>query len=50
MVADMFMQLTGPTVNGGSADSVHRALVELTGFTWGVTNIGTARVGGGAGA
>lgn len=50
MAADMYLKLEGPVVNGESADSVHKDLIELTGFNWGVSNMGTAGVGGGGGS
>jgi type VI secretion system secreted protein Hcp len=48
--ADMFLKLEGPVVNGESQDSVHKDLIEITGFNWGVNNMGTAGVGGGGGS
>lgn len=50
MAADMFLKLEGPVVNGESPDSVHKDLIEISGFNWGVTNLGTAGVGGGGGS
>jgi type VI secretion system secreted protein Hcp len=50
VAADMFLKLEGPAVNGESADSKHPDLIELSSFSWGVANHGTAGTGGGGGS
>jgi type VI secretion system secreted protein Hcp len=49
-VADIFLTLKGPDVKGESLDKVHKDMIEVLSFSWGQSNIGTASVGGGAGA
>jgi type VI secretion system secreted protein Hcp len=49
-VADIFLTIKGPDVKGESLDKVHKDMIEILSFTWGESNIGTASVGGGAGA
>jgi type VI secretion system secreted protein Hcp len=50
VAADMFLKLEGPDVKGESGDSVHKDLIELSSFSWGVSNLGTASTGGGGGS
>ena len=50
MAADMFLKLEGPDVKGESGDDKHKDLIEVQSFSWGVSNRGTAGVGGGGGA
>jgi type VI secretion system secreted protein Hcp len=50
MAADMFLKLEGPDVKGESGDAIHKDLIEILSFSWGVSNRGTAASGGGGGA
>jgi type VI secretion system secreted protein Hcp len=47
MAVDMFMKLAG--INGESQDSVHSGEIDVIGWNWGMSNTGTAHLGGGAG-
>ena len=45
---DYFLKLDG--VNGDSADRDHKQEIEISSFSWGMSNSGTASHGGGGGA
>jgi type VI secretion system secreted protein Hcp len=47
MAVDMFLKLEG--INGESEDSRHAKEIDIIGWNWGMTNTGTAHLGGGAG-
>jgi len=47
MAVDMFLKLEG--VNGESEDFKHAKEIDVIGWNWGVSNTGTAHLGGGAG-
>jgi type VI secretion system secreted protein Hcp len=49
MAVDMFMKLT-PDVKGESKDKKYANSIDVLAWSWGVSNSGTAHVGGGAGA
>src|ERR1700712_938232 len=44
----MFLKLEG--ITGESKDSVHKGEIDVLAWSWGMSNAGTAHVGGGAGA
>jgi type VI secretion system secreted protein Hcp len=48
MAVDMFFKLNG--VTGESKDKVHSKEIDVLSWYWGMTNSGTAHVGGGAGS
>src|SRR5271155_141355 len=48
MAVDMFLKLDG--VNGESKDKVHGKEIDVLSWSWGLTNSGSAHVGGGAGS
>jgi len=48
MAVDMFLQLDG--VKGESQDKVHTKEIDVLAWSWGMSNSGTAHVGGGAGS
>lgn len=48
--ADIFLTIKGPDITGESLDKVHKDMIEVLSFAWGVQNLGTAGTGGGAGA
>jgi type VI secretion system secreted protein Hcp len=47
MAVDIFLKLEG--VNGESKDQSHSSEIDVIGWTWGLSNTGTAHVGGGGG-
>ncbi|USI74900.1 Hcp family type VI secretion system effector [Sphingomonas morindae] len=47
MAVDMFLKLEG--VNGESEDAKHSKEIDIIGWSWGMSNTGTAHLGGGAG-
>lgn len=47
-MADYFLKIDG--IAGESADAKHKGEIELISFSWGVTQSGGGRAGGGAGA
>ena len=48
MAVDMFMKID--TVDGESRDKVHKKEIDVLAWSWGLSNSGSAHVGGGAGA
>jgi type VI secretion system secreted protein Hcp len=48
MAVDMFLKLNG--VTGESKDKVHTNEIDVLSWSWGMTNNGSAHVGGGAGS
>jgi type VI secretion system secreted protein Hcp len=48
MAVDMFMKIAG--VDGESRDSKHGKEIDVLAWSWGVSNSGSAQIGGGAGA
>jgi len=48
MAMDMFIQIGA--LKGESKDSVHKGKTDVLAWSWGMSNSGTAHVGGGAGA
>ena len=48
MAVDMFLKLEG--VTGESQDKVHTKEIDVLAWSWGMSNSGTAHVGGGAGS
>jgi Type VI secretion system effector, Hcp len=48
MALDMFLKLNG--VTGESKDKIHINEIDALSWTWGMTNSGSAHVGGGAGS
>jgi type VI secretion system secreted protein Hcp len=48
MAMDMFMQIGA--LKGESVDKVHKGKIDVLAWSWGVSNSGTAHIGGGAGA
>ena len=48
MAVDMFMKID--TLKGESVDKTHTGEVDVLAWSWGVSNSGSAHVGGGAGA
>ena len=48
MAVDMFMKLDG--ITGESQDSKHKGEIDVLAWSWGVSNSGSAHVGGGAGS
>ena len=48
MAVDMFLKLDG--VNGESKDKVHTKEIDVLAWSWGMSNSGSAHVGGGAGS
>lgn len=47
MAVDMFLKLEG--INGESEDGKHAKEIDIIGWNWGMSNTGTAHLGGGAG-
>jgi type VI secretion system secreted protein Hcp len=47
MAVDMFMKIAG--VDGESKDKVHTKEIDVLAWSWGMSNSGSAHVGGGAG-
>lgn len=47
MAVDIFLKLQG--INGESEDQSHSNEIDIIGWTWGMSNMGTAHMGGGAG-
>jgi type VI secretion system secreted protein Hcp len=50
MAVDMFLKIETPPVPGESRDKTHATDIDVLAWSWGVSNSGTAHVGGGAGA
>jgi type VI secretion system secreted protein Hcp len=48
MAVDMFMKIE--TVDGESRDKAHKKEIDVLAWSWGLSNSGSAHVGGGAGA
>ncbi|MBW0001478.1 MAG: type VI secretion system tube protein Hcp, partial [Verrucomicrobia bacterium] len=48
MAVDMFLKIA--TVDGESRDSKHSKEIDVLAWSWGMSNAGSAHVGGGAGA
>jgi type VI secretion system secreted protein Hcp len=48
MAVDMFMKIG--TLEGESQDKTHKGDIDVLAWSWGMSNSGTAHVGGGAGA
>jgi type VI secretion system secreted protein Hcp len=48
MALDMFMKIAG--LKGESVDKTHAGEIDVLAWSWGVSNSGSAHVGGGAGA
>ena len=48
MAVDMFIKID--TVDGESRDKVHKKEIDVLAWSWGMSNSGSAHVGGGAGA
>jgi len=48
MAVDIFLKING--VDGDSADDKHKKDIDILAFSWGLSNSGSAQVGGGAGA
>jgi type VI secretion system secreted protein Hcp len=48
MAVDMFLKIDG--VDGESKDKVHSKQIDVLAWSWGLTNSGSAHVGGGAGS
>jgi type VI secretion system secreted protein Hcp len=48
MAVDMFIKID--TVDGESRDKVHKKEIDVLAWSWGISNSGSAHVGGGAGA
>jgi type VI secretion system secreted protein Hcp len=48
MAVDMFLKLDG--ISGESRDKAHGGSIDVLAWSWGVSNSGTAHVGGGSGA
>ena len=48
MAMDMFMKIAG--LKGESVDKTHAGEIDVLAWSWGVSNSGSAHVGGGAGA
>jgi len=48
MAVDMFLKLAG--VNGESKDKAHLQEIDVLSWSWGMSNSGSAHVGGGAGS
>jgi len=49
VAVDMFLKLT-PTIKGESKDSKHKDEIDILSWSWGASNAGTTRMGGGGGA
>ena len=47
MAVDIFLKLEG--INGESEDAKHTKEIDILGWNWGMSNTGTAHLGGGAG-
>jgi type VI secretion system secreted protein Hcp len=50
MAVDMFMKFEGDKFKGESRDKTHAAEIDVLAWSWGMSNSGTAHMGGGAGA
>ncbi len=48
MAVDMFLKLNG--IEGESRDKTHAKQIDILAWSWGMSNSGTAHMGGGAGA
>jgi type VI secretion system secreted protein Hcp len=50
MAVDMFLKFAGDKFKGESRDKTHAAEIDILAWSWGMSNSGTAHMGGGAGA
>lgn len=50
MAVDMFLKLDGDKFKGESRDKTHVGKIDILAWSWGMSNSGTAHMGGGAGA
>ena len=50
MAVDMFLKITGKDIKGESRDAKHKETIDVLAWSWGMSNSGTAHMGGGAGA
>src|SRR5215813_15414211 len=50
MAVDMFLKFEGDKFKGESRDKTHVAEIDILAWSWGMSNSGTAHMGGGAGA
>jgi type VI secretion system secreted protein Hcp len=50
MAVDMFVKIEGPEIKGEARDTKHKEEIDVLAWSWGVSNSGSAHVGGGAGA
>ncbi|HYZ71955.1 MAG TPA: type VI secretion system tube protein Hcp, partial [Chthoniobacterales bacterium] len=48
MAVDMFLKING--VDGESKDKAHSKQIDVLAWSWGLSNTGSAHVGGGAGS
>ena len=48
MAMDMFIKIDG--ITGESKDSTHKETIDVLAWSWGLSNSGSAHIGGGAGA
>lgn len=49
MAVDMFLKFT-PELKGESKDSKHKGTIDILAWSWGMSNSGSAHMGGGAGS
>lgn len=50
MAVDMFLKFEGDKFKGESRDKSHTQQIDILAWSWGMSNSGTAHMGGGAGA
>lgn len=50
MAIDMFIKFEAPVVKGESLDAKHKGETDVLAWSWGMSNSGSAHMGGGAGA
>jgi type VI secretion system secreted protein Hcp len=50
MAVDMYLKFEGDKFKGESRDKTHATQIDILAWSWGMSNSGTAHMGGGAGA
>ena len=50
MAVDMFIKFDGDKFKGEARDKTHKQDIDVLAWSWGMSNSGTAHMGGGAGA
>lgn len=50
MAVDIFLKIEEPPIKGEARDDKHKEEIDVLAWSWGLSNSGSAHVGGGAGA